>query len=176
MYGKITPKQIQLIHVGVSALGWDDEQYRDVIQSRYGVSSSKDMSYDEAQNFLNLLKKSGFKLKSGQKQKRTPAGVVKMASPKQRALIDVLKSNVRWRSRDGFQLWLERRMKLKRITTAAEAHRVIEGLKGMTRVTSEDIENRELPFPGGQNADQWRYDTEKERLEKMPGGGHGHNT
>ena len=56
-------KQIQLIHVAKTQLALDDETYRETLEYRYNVSSSKDLTYNQASNFIGFLSEKGFKFK-----------------------------------------------------------------------------------------------------------------
>ena len=56
-----------------------------------------------------------------------------MVTPGQRRLIETLAGEIVWREPDGYQRWLGKFMSLERVATAAQAARVIEGLKAMRR-------------------------------------------
>ncbi len=61
------PKLIQLIHVGKTQLGLDDELYREVLESCTGKPSSKDMTIQQLDAVLNRLKQLGFTIESKEK-------------------------------------------------------------------------------------------------------------
>ena len=50
----VTISQIRKIHTLKSAIGLDDDLYRDMLMS-FGVQSSKDLTYAEAIIFLEIL-------------------------------------------------------------------------------------------------------------------------
>ena len=60
-------KLIQLIHVGKTQLGLDDELYREVLESCTGKTSSKDMTIQQLDAVLNRLKQLGFTVESREK-------------------------------------------------------------------------------------------------------------
>ena len=53
---KATKGQIGYLHGLYSALGWDEDQYRFVLENDYGVRSTKDLSFYEARELIGLLK------------------------------------------------------------------------------------------------------------------------
>lgn len=53
--GQIAPSQIKAIHAAVNKLGLDDDAYRDMLQSRYGVKSCKGLSWRQAEELLETL-------------------------------------------------------------------------------------------------------------------------
>lgn len=60
-------KLIQLIHVGKTQLGLDDELYRELLESCTGKTSSKDMTTQQLDVVLNRLKQLGFQVESKEK-------------------------------------------------------------------------------------------------------------
>jgi len=50
-------QQIKIIHTLKSKLGWDDDMYRDILQNRYNVKSSKDLSIFQAETLIEEMKK-----------------------------------------------------------------------------------------------------------------------
>lgn len=53
--GRIAPSQIKAIHAVVGKLGLDDEDYRHILHSRYGVTSCKDLTWRQAEELLSNL-------------------------------------------------------------------------------------------------------------------------
>ena len=53
--GRIAPSQIKAIHAVVGKLGIDDENYRHILHSRYGVTSCKDLTWRQAEELLSNL-------------------------------------------------------------------------------------------------------------------------
>lgn len=162
----ITPKQLQLIHIAKSKLGLDDETYRETLLAKFNVSSSKELTYYQAELFIGHLKKAGFKVKRKKTTIKMGDKVIVMATPAQRALIDVLKANIVWQI--SYQVWLEKRLKLKKVMTSQDAQKVIEGLKGMLKIKAKHIEFLTLPFPAHYNieeiTDKWFFDTSNHKL------------
>ena len=166
-------KQIQLIHIAKQQLNIDDDTYRELLQDKFKVSSSKDLSERSADSLLSLFKEKGFKVIK-KKPVRIKQGdkIVVLASSSQRALIDVLKSNIVWRV--SYDSWLKQRMKIKKVLTVNDARKVIEGLKGMLGITTHDIEFLNLPFPQNYNIDDkinnWVFDTVNKKLIHVKNG------
>lgn len=75
-------KLIQLIHIGKSQLGLDDELYREVLESCTGKTSSKLLSIPQLEAVLDRLKQLGFEVDSKNK-----TGVKNLASDDQSKLI-----------------------------------------------------------------------------------------
>lgn len=63
--GRIAPSQIKAIHAVISKLGMDDETYRHILHSRFGVTSCKDLGWRQAEELLETLNGQG---KSGRPQ------------------------------------------------------------------------------------------------------------
>ncbi len=146
----IEPVQIRLIHIAKTQLGMSEDEYRQAIgaQTHAKKWSSKDLTYFEADGLINYFVKLGFKIQSNyiktsgearrtkwgyanaaRAARKVSANVVMMPSRNQLAMIDVLRKKVPWRLEDGYQRWLLKYMKIKRITTAQQASDTIEGLK-----------------------------------------------
>lgn len=75
-------KLIQLIHIGKSKLGLDDELYREVLESTTSKTSSKDMTIGQLNAVLDRMKQLGFDIESKDK-----AGVKNLADDAQSKLI-----------------------------------------------------------------------------------------
>ncbi|QQC83028.1 regulatory protein GemA [Acinetobacter bereziniae] len=75
-------KLIQLIHIGKSKLGLDDELYREVLESTTGKTSSKVMTVAQLEAVLDRMKQLGFDIESKNK-----AGVKNLADDAQSKLI-----------------------------------------------------------------------------------------
>ena len=74
-------KLIQLIHVGKTQLGLDDELYRDILESTTGKTSSKLLTPAQLEAVLDRLKQLGFEVESNK------TGVKNLASDAQSKLI-----------------------------------------------------------------------------------------
>lgn len=130
----IEPIQIRLIHVALHELGIQDEEYRALLLTRYFAASCKELTYQEASDFLNnyLVKERGFRVKPKRHGRRPAApNVVQMVSPQQLALIWRLAADIRWRLHDGRYRMIKKLIGQDRIRTSREAYIVIEALKGM---------------------------------------------
>lgn len=132
----IAPKQIQLIHIQASQLALSRDQYESAIMGRTNgkKTSSKDLTYREASQVIDYFARLGAKIKRrSRRYGQRPANVVDLPSVVQMEMIETLKSRVAWRVEDGYQRWLTKYMRIDRVKTAAQASRVIEGLKGMVK-------------------------------------------
>jgi len=140
----IEPVQLQLIHIAKKQCGLDDIVYREIIaaQTKGKKSSSKDLTYFEADAVINYMVRQGFKIKEKFTQRerdskrrwrsgQRPANVVCLPSRDQLNMIDALASKIAWKFEDGFFRWMKKYHKTDRIITGKQAEAVIEGLKKM---------------------------------------------
>ncbi|MCE5265713.1 MAG: regulatory protein GemA [Deltaproteobacteria bacterium] len=148
----IEPIQIRLIHIAKTQLGLSEDEYRQAIgaQTHAKKWSSKDLTYFEADGLINYFKTLGFRIQSSyiktsgearrarwqypnavRAARNNSGNVVTMPSRDQMDMIDVLRKKIAWRFEDGYDRWLTKYMKIKRVATAAQASNVIEGLKGL---------------------------------------------
>ncbi|MHB8772980.1 MAG: phage protein GemA/Gp16 family protein [Syntrophales bacterium] len=137
----IEPIQIQLIHIATNGR----------------KSSSKELTYFEADGLINYFKTLGFKIQSNyiktsgaarrarwgyansaRAAKKAAGNVVSLPSPGQMEMIAALRAKIPWRVEDGYRRWMEKYMRIERISTAAQAERVIEGLKGLLKHTPQE--------------------------------------
>ena len=51
----ISPRQIKAVHAIKGKLGMDDDAYRDILQSRFGVDSCKALTWQQAEELLETL-------------------------------------------------------------------------------------------------------------------------
>lgn len=162
----ITKKQIQLIHIAKQQLSIDDDTYKELL-ANYNVTSSKDLTQFQAEHLLRHLRSKGFRIvKTARNKAKIGGKTIKLASPAQLKLIEVLKSNIVWKV--SFESWLNKRMKIKNILTSKDAAKVIEGLKGMLNIKTKHIEFLSLPFPQSYDLEtlqnQWFFDILENRL------------
>ena len=154
----ITKSQTRAIQARRHVMAMDDELYREVLHARYSVSSTRDLTRAQANDFMVYLYNGENKSRTSTQRARSPARsqatkaanaasaapsagettVVRMATLAQRRLIAALASEVCWREEGGYQRWLEKNMGLTRVATSAQAGRVIEGLKGLKRHNHAD--------------------------------------
>lgn len=133
----ITASQVRSIHVALSRAGIDDDTYRDLLHDGYGVASCKDLSRRQASELLRhlgapLRNPPGTRPKAPRQPKtKLPPGVTRLPSAAQRQLISDLVSEIAWRQEGGYHAWLKANQGIKRVATAQQAMRVIEGLKGL---------------------------------------------
>jgi hypothetical protein len=144
---KITKNQIQLIHIAKNELGLDDDLYRDMLFNLFGERSSRDLTYAQGVELIDHLKDCGFQIRGKDHDK---SNIIRLTTPDQRRLIDVLSRRFTWRVRNGFSLWLERQREKGHIKSAAlndssDARWVIERLKQMTKTSTSNIIHREAP-------------------------------
>ena len=130
----ITPRQVKAIHVALHKKGIDDDTYRDILSAGWGVTTCKNLTRRQASDLLARL---GLALRNPRgmnpvprkrRREKRPDNVFTLASPEQRQLIGELVAEIRWSTPDGYRRWLLANQGLRRVTTDAEAARVIEGL------------------------------------------------
>ena len=169
-------KQLQLIHIAKQQLGLDEDMYRETLEYRYNVSSSKDLTYNQASNFIGFLSEKGFKFKKKTKSLKAKKAdnIIELATPAQHRLIEVLKNNIVWKYDNGYELYIQKRLKINKVITKADAFKVINALKGMLGITTKIIELQALPFPWNPDAKwfnnlefAWFYDLSKNKLVKL---------
>lgn len=118
-------KLIQLIHVGKSKLGLDDELYREVLESTTGKTSSKEMTIAQLNAVLDRMKQLGFDIES-----KSKTGVKNLADDAQSKLIR--------------HLWLE-------LYNAGEVRNNSE--KALAKFVENKVHVSALQFLSSENAD-----------------------
>ena len=137
----ITSGQVRAIHVALSRQAIADTEYRAILDSRYGVSTCKDLTRRQASELLRTL---GRPLPAEPREPAPdhtrrpstgplPDNAVRLASQAQQILIAELAETVEWRAPDGYSLWLRANQHIARVATDYQARRVIEALKAMLR-------------------------------------------
>ncbi len=137
---------LSVIHVAVSRLRLDDEEYRAILKGRYGVHSAKDLTPSQGQDLIDHFKSLGFvpirrnkvckRCLPRPKRAAIPANVIYPVSPAQLAQIKHLKNDIKWWTVDGFSGWLKRYFNITRIQTSTEASSVIHALLRLWRSQS----------------------------------------
>ncbi|MCB2186977.1 MAG: regulatory protein GemA [Deltaproteobacteria bacterium] len=63
------------VHIGIKALGWEEDMYRQILQGRYGEASASLLTDGQLAEFVAYLGKQGvrFKAAPGRKAQRRPA-------------------------------------------------------------------------------------------------------
>ena len=133
----ITSAQVRSIHIALSRQGIDDATYRGILYERYGVETCKALTRRQASELLarlgRPLKRAPPERSRAPRPDPLPEGATRLATREQRGLIAELAAEVEWREPDGYAEWLKANMGLKRIATAAQAARIINGLMAMVR-------------------------------------------
>jgi len=75
-----TAAQIKKIQTLKRALGWDDDLYREILDDRYGVKSSKQLTIADAANFIETFEKKAIECGVWQKQEQKHADKKRKAS------------------------------------------------------------------------------------------------
>ena len=134
----ITPGQVKLIHVMLTRQKIDDDDYRALLESLYGVDTCKNLTRKQANELLTRLG-AGQKPQPAQAAKPAPPrrrdpNVVALATPAQHQLIRALIHEVKWRMQPpaaAYAAWLQRNQSLDKVRTTTEAAKVIRGLKAL---------------------------------------------
>ena len=136
----ITQSQVKLIHVMLTKQGIDDDDYREMLESLYGVDTCKKLTRQQANELLTRLG-AGQRPKPAQAAKPKPApprrrdsNVVALATPAQHRLIHALVHEVKWRMQPptaAYAAWLQHNQSLAKVRTTTEAAKVIRGLKAI---------------------------------------------
>jgi phage gp16-like protein len=146
----ITKEQIKYIKTIQRRHQPDDDEYREMLEKRFGVTSCTQLTCAQAGRLIDLYITWGWA--SGGKRKaesrsqnsgvrsqnpersnvpRQAGNMVKMVSPAQQKKIGALADLIEWRVKDGLTRWVAKRFKIDKIKTAQQAWQVIEGLKKM---------------------------------------------
>lgn len=143
-----TSKQIKLIHILANKLEMTEERYRSGLLEIFGVSSSKLLTYSQAEGVvqafqLEAVKRGVWSIFTEQKKFQNLGNRKGMATPAQITFINDLWFDVSWSTdtegrERGLRLFLAKTVKMsdKRFLTKAHATKVIEILKQMKRADS----------------------------------------
>jgi len=139
----ITKDQIKLIKT-VQRQHQDDDDYYEMLEKRFRVSSCTQLTRRQAGDLIELYKSWGWiekrkrvRKSEGRRVRKKRGGpmrkgnMVRMASRAQREKISALGNLIDWRVKDGLTKWIGKRFSIQRVKTAQEAFQVIEGLKKM---------------------------------------------
>lgn len=137
----VTAAQVRSIHVAKGRAGLDDDEYRGLLEERYGVRSSTELTRRQASELLAGVFGRPLPNPPGrtrprprrERRARLPDNVLRLATRAQRALIEELAERVEWREDDGLARWLETSLGIGAVRTEAEADAAIEALKAMCR-------------------------------------------
>lgn len=168
----ISAKQKTVIILICTQFGISKTERGEMLQERYGKSSTSDLTSDQAGHFIAEFEKKGFKLlpKKGTAKVLPPRGTVRrpiartggnviaLVSQDERDKISAVAGLIEWRVANGLQLFLEKRMQIRegKVRTSGDAYTAIEGLKKM--------------FENGMKAkhgkDWWRMDFASEAVQE----------
>lgn len=133
----ITKAQLRSVHVAKARAKLDEEEYRGLLEARFGVDSAKKLTRRQASDLLTSF---GRTLPNPPGVRRRvpraeplPDNVVVLATARQRAKIADLMAEIDWREEDGYERWLRANQGIDAVRTQAEAQAAIEGLKGLAR-------------------------------------------
>jgi len=139
----INSKLIRIIQTGKSRLLYTEPQYRELLQQRYGVHSTKELTETQAEDLIDYFRLLGFGKKKRKwtctlchprpRRNDIPDGTIYPVSLGQEIVIRVLKDKVRWNHPQGYERWLLKYFGLTVIQTSLDASRVITALKGLLR-------------------------------------------
>lgn len=146
----IQPVQISIIKMAQAQLAIDDDDYRDLLTARFGVSSCTHLDSYQASLLIAEFERKGFHLVSSKPRTQKPLSqphpyntrrpvsrsngkVVALASRDELEKIDAVAALIPWREQNGLELFLIKRMGIKsgKVRTSQEAYLAIEGLKKM---------------------------------------------
>jgi len=135
----IDKKQIQLIKIGQKQLGIDDDTYREMLSSRYGVTSCTKLSKAQATSLITSFVQRGFKIVGKPKGRTKPkakaktipraGNVCRLVSRIELEKISVLRSLAGMEKLESFNRWMLKKFKIRKVRTSNDAYYVIEGLK-----------------------------------------------
>jgi hypothetical protein len=134
---------ITFFHTAKSRLHMSETEYRNLLKEKFGVTSSKDLTREQAEAFKDHFISLGFGKKKRRwtcgycaprpKGKPIPKDVIYPASRAQLAVIDELQKAVKWKHLDGYRRWLDKYFHLDKIEWSPQASAVIVALKGLLR-------------------------------------------
>ena len=130
----ITKSQIKQIKTLQGQIKMEDETYRQRLFAEFKTTSCTMLNVKQAWRFIQILQKLGKQQQPKRRRsgRRKIAGVTAIATQPQRDLITQLVKECRWNWQQ-YHHWLNNTMRYDQVRTAAEAMRVIEGLKILKR-------------------------------------------
>ncbi len=123
------------IHIAKKELALDEETYREILNSQFGVRSSASLDNTKALRLIRYFEEKGWQPKSKPKKYDDQRGDIYSATPKQKRLIEALWHNV-YRGNDETKhlrqfLWNHFKVSDIRFLDKDKAHMAIEALKKM---------------------------------------------
>lgn len=136
-------KQRQLIAIACAHFRIEKEDKQTILMERYGKPSTVDITFAQAEDLIDDFVKKGFHIQSqkrpyfkrkrpqSKRSRKAGSNITYLATQAELSKIDALSGLIQWKVEDGITRWMEKRFKIKKIKTSADAFQVIEGLKGM---------------------------------------------
>lgn len=145
-------KQKGIIHILKAQLivkgELSEEGYRALLARHYDVESSKDLSYEQATQFINDLKAMGGKIVPKRPaRKNLPPTVTELPSPEILRHIEHLKNDIHWFVHDRGSKFIKKFLKKDRPTTMKEAIKLVEVLKSLKARQQKDAAFDAAPPP-----------------------------
>jgi phage gp16-like protein len=129
------------IHIAIADLKLTDSQYRDILWEVFKATSSKQLSYAQAEKLIAHFKRLGWKggrppFKSSRRPRPARGNVIYLASENQKLKIGELEEQLGWHTNPARLAGFIRRMTHNRKAFVSqlrniEAARIIEGLKAI---------------------------------------------
>ncbi|MBI3584006.1 MAG: regulatory protein GemA [Nitrospinae bacterium] len=150
----ITKKQINKIHALKNAMGWDEHGYRATLLYNYGVRTSKDMTWKQADEFSNFLeekaiKRGVWKKFNGKERFEELKNRPNMATPPQLRMIEAMWKDVssagnEKQRREALRGFLRKYFKVSdlRFLDRGTVGKVITALKNMQSRKTPESTNR----------------------------------
>jgi len=155
----LTAAQRTIIKMAQQELGISDDDYRSMLEERYGVRSCTSLTVKQAEYFIDELGRKGFTVKAKPKPAKRTASktqadaktflprdryrkhgrgngkIITLATPQEIEKINKLAALITWKFENGVTLFLEKRMGLKegKVRTSVDAEKAIEGLKSYVK-------------------------------------------
>lgn len=128
-------KLLAKIHIAKKELGLDEETYREVLSSEFGVQSSKDLNNEKALKLIRIFKEKGWQPKSKPKKYDGEKDDIYSATPATKRMIEAMWHDL-YRGNDEtkhLRQFLFNHFKVSdiRFLDKAKAYDVIEALKAM---------------------------------------------
>lgn len=130
----ITRKQLGLIHIAKTKLGYSDARYRHTLIHFAGVESAKDLDQESFDAIMGFFEYQGFQPITPPPLKNAPGERAGMATPAQLDFIRDMWRRYSGEWDDGLSTWLEKSFGISdlRFLDANGASKAITALKRMT--------------------------------------------
>ena len=130
----LSRKQLGLIHIAKTKLGYSDAEYRHTLLHFGGVESAKDLNQEAFDAIMGFYEYRGFAPVSPPPLKNAPGERAGMATPAQLDFIRDLWRRYKGEWDEGLSAWLEKSFGVSdiRFLNAEGAQKAITALKAMT--------------------------------------------